>query len=90
VYELQPEPYVAFIRHFACSWFPGCYLEWKIDNELIQTIESQIGSESRPMEYSPEYVVSRRMTVTAFNNDVVAHSFFVIANGTLLLIPDNL
>ena len=90
IYDLRPEPYIAFIRYVANSWYPHTYLEWRIDNELIERIERQIGSADNPHEFRPEYVVQNSCTVRVFNNDTVTHSFWIVMDGSILLIPENI
>ena len=90
LYLLEPEPYIAFIRYVANSWYPNTYLEWRIDNEVVERIERQIAPANAPLKLERPYVCRYKMEVVAYNNDSVSHSFYFLGDGDLLFLPERL
>ena len=82
-FKLPPE-YVGFIYDLWVTWYHNTYLNWEIDNGLVEKIEREIGSLSKPKLFDPPYFVRDLIKFTAYNNDTEDYRFRVLCDGLLI------
>ncbi len=85
VYEFElPSDYVGFICDLATRWYANTYIDWEVDDDLVERLHRQVGEFRRPKLYDPPYFVRDKIRFTAYNNDNVPHDFEVLCDGILI------
>ena len=84
-YYKVPPCYVGFLYYLYCSeFFPDTYVEMKIDGQLTETLERQVGEHQKPFKLEPKpYLITRDLEFIAFNNDLSDHFWEVLCDGEI-------
>ena len=81
--SLCPE-YVGFIEKLATKVYRDTYIDWEIDNHLVERLRRDMGSPTRPEIFNPHYFVREKIKFTAYNNGLSTHKFWVLCDGILI------
>ena len=76
-----PNGHKAFIQRTANNWFQNTYLEWKIDDEIIEKVERQIAPVNFPRQEIPPLIAKNKIEWIAVNNGDSSYIFEVLQEG---------
>lgn len=76
-----PAGHKAYIQRTGNNWFSSTYLEWKVDDELIEKVQRVIAAVVAAKPENPPIVAVNKIEWIAVNNSSSSQVFEVLQDG---------